>query len=90
MRTFPRLFVAFISILVGAIRALEKSKADLVLENIALRRQVQVLQRGGARPRFDDVDRGSGRLSGSMAGLGRGLADRPPRDRSSVAPGAFP
>ena len=58
MLTFPRLFVAFISILVGAVRALGKSRADLVLENIALRRQVQVLLSGGARPRFDDVDRG--------------------------------
>jgi transposase InsO family protein len=58
MLTLPRLFVAFISILVGGVRVLGKSRADLVLENIALRRQVQVLQRGGARPRFDDADRG--------------------------------
>jgi hypothetical protein len=37
MLTFPRLFVALVFILVGAVRALGKSRADLVLENIALR-----------------------------------------------------
>ncbi len=37
MLTFPRLFVAIVTIIVRAVRALATSRADLVLENLALR-----------------------------------------------------
>jgi hypothetical protein len=35
-----------------------RSRRALVLENLALRHQLQVLQRSGKRPRFRPIDRG--------------------------------
>jgi hypothetical protein len=45
MLTFPRLFVVLVTIIVRAVRALARSRADLVLENMALRQQVTALKR---------------------------------------------
>ena len=58
MLTFPRLFVVLVTIMVRAVRALAKSRADLVLENLALRQQVTALKRARPRPRIVDEDRG--------------------------------
>ena len=37
MLTFPRLFVALVTVVVRVVRALARSRADLVLENLVLR-----------------------------------------------------
>ena len=43
--------------LIGCFRSAWKSRRDLVLENLALRQQINVLQRGVARPALLDRDR---------------------------------
>ena len=58
MLTFPRLFVALVTVVVGIVRALARSRADLVLENLVLRQQVATLTRRRPRSHIDDVDRG--------------------------------
>ena len=52
-----RLFTVLTAILVGALRAILRSRSDLVLENIALRQQVEALRRRRPRPQLDDTDR---------------------------------
>ena len=58
MLTFPRLFVALVTVIVRIVRGLARSRADLVLENLALRQQVATLMREQPRPHVDDADRG--------------------------------
>ena len=58
MLTFPRIFVVLVTIVVRAVRILARSRADLVLENLALRQHVIVLKRERPRPHLDDADRG--------------------------------
>ena len=58
MLTFPRIFVALVTIVVRVVRVLARSRADLVLENLALRQQVVTLMRDRRRPHLDDVARG--------------------------------
>ncbi len=58
MLIFPRAFVAIVTFIVQALRALAKSRADLVLENMALRQQATALKRERPRPHLDDRDRG--------------------------------
>jgi hypothetical protein len=43
--------------LVNLLRALAADRALLALENVALRQQLNVLQRNAKRPRIDDRDR---------------------------------
>jgi len=52
-----RLFTFLTAILVSALRAILRSRSDLVLENIALRQQVEALKRRRPRPQLDDTDR---------------------------------
>ena len=52
-----RLFILLTTTLVRALRATLRSRSDLVLENIALRHQVEALKRRGPRPQLDDADR---------------------------------
>ena len=52
-----RLFTLLTAILVGGLRAILRSRSDLVLENIALRQQVEALRRRRPRPQLDDTDR---------------------------------
>ena len=52
-----RLFILLTTILVSALRAVLRSRSDLVLENIALRQQVEALKRRRRRPQLDDADR---------------------------------
>ena len=40
MLTFPRLYIAIVILVVRTIRMLARSRAELVLENLALRQQV--------------------------------------------------
>jgi hypothetical protein len=54
----PRFFVFLVSLIVNAVRAVCRSRADLVIENLALRQQVTALKRQRVRPRLDDADRG--------------------------------
>ena len=58
MLTFPRLYIAIVILVVGTIRMLARSRAELVLENLALRQQVTALKRERPRPYLDDMDRG--------------------------------
>ena len=58
MLTFPGLFAAVVIIVVRAVRALARSRAELVLENLALRQQVASLKCERPRPHLDDLDRG--------------------------------
>ena len=52
-----RLFILLTTVLAGGLRALLRSRSDLVLENVALRQQVEVLKRRRPRPQLDDADR---------------------------------
>jgi putative transposase len=58
MLTFPRLFTAAVTLVVQVVRALFRSRSDLVLENLALRQQLLTLKDKRPRPRLDDSDRG--------------------------------
>jgi hypothetical protein len=58
MVTFPRVFIALVSIVLRVVRTLARSQADLVMENLVLRQQVLTLMRDRPRPDLDDVGRG--------------------------------
>ncbi len=58
MLTFPRLFAVVVTIVVQVVRALSRSRADLLLENLALRQQLTTLKSKRPRPRLNDTDRG--------------------------------
>ncbi len=53
-----RFFVFLVTLVVRAVRAVCRSRADLVIETLALRQQVTALKGHRARPRLDDADRG--------------------------------
>ena len=53
-----RFFVFLVTLVVGAVRAVCRSRADLVVENLALRQQVTALKQRRPRPPLDDADRG--------------------------------
>ena len=52
-----RLLVFLVSLGVRALRAICRSRADLVIENLALHQQVAALIKQRARPALDDADR---------------------------------
>ena len=52
-----RLFILLTTILVSALRVILRSRSDLVLENIALRQQLETMKRSRRRPQLDDADR---------------------------------
>ena len=54
----PRFFVFLVGVIVNAVRAICRSRADLVIQNLALRQQVTALKQQRPRPRLDDADRG--------------------------------
>ena len=54
----PRFFVFLVTLVVGAVRAVCRSRADLVIENLALRQQICALKQRRPRPRLDDATRG--------------------------------
>jgi hypothetical protein len=54
----PRFFVFFVTLVVRSVRAVCRSRADLVIENLALRQQVTALKQRRPRPPLDDADRG--------------------------------
>ena len=72
MLTFPRLFAVIISIVVQVIRALSRSRADLLLENLALRQQLATLKSKRPGPR---LTRGSTEVPGTR--ITRMLDHRP-------------
>ncbi len=53
-----RFFVFLVMLVFGAVRAACRSRADLVVENLALRQQVTALKQRRPRPPLDDADRG--------------------------------
>lgn len=50
--------ISMISLLLSTTASMFRSRRALVLENLALRHQLQVLQRSGKRARFRPLDRG--------------------------------
>ncbi len=52
-----RLVILLTAILVRALRAVLRTRSDLVVENLALRQQVEALKRRRPRPQLDDADR---------------------------------
>ena len=57
MLVFPRLYVVILTVLFRLVRLCGGSKADLVLENVAFRHQVEVLKRGRPRSSLTWADR---------------------------------
>ena len=55
--TSPAMLGLFIVLRSLAVRAICRSRDDLVIENLALRQQVAVLERERPQPAFDDTDR---------------------------------
>ena len=53
----PRLLFLLITLLVRGLRVALRARSDLVLENVALKQQVEALKQKRPRPRLDDVDR---------------------------------
>ncbi len=53
----PRILFQLMDILFSLVRTLFADKADLAMENLALRQQLAVLQRKNPRPRLNDLDR---------------------------------
>jgi putative transposase len=53
----PRVLVRVMEMLLSLVRALFGRRADLALENLALRQQVAILKRERPRPPLDDFDR---------------------------------
>ena len=54
----PRFFVFLVTLVFCAVKAICRSRSDLVLENLALRQQVTTLKQRRPRPPLDDADRG--------------------------------
>ncbi len=52
-----RVLIFLVSLGARAIRAMCRRRADLVIENLALRQQVTALKKERPRPLLDDVDR---------------------------------
>ena len=52
-----RLLICLITLGVRALRAVFRSRKELVIENLALRQQVSVMKKERPRPVLDDVDR---------------------------------
>jgi len=52
-----RVLIFLVSLSVRAIRAMCRSRADLVIENLVLRQQVTALKKERSRPPLEDADR---------------------------------
>ena len=52
-----RVLIFLVSVGARAIRAMRRRRADLVIENLALRQQVTALKKARPRPALEDVDR---------------------------------
>ena len=57
-RAMLRILVFLVSLGARALRAVCRRRADLVIENLALRQQVTALKKERPRPPLDDTDRG--------------------------------
>ena len=76
----------YVALLLGSLRRALMPRSALLLENLALRQQLAVYQRRGARPRFRAGDRRFWSLLARMWPDWRSpAAARPARDRDSVA-----
>ena len=53
----PRLLFLLITLLVRGLRVALRARSEVVLENVALKQQVEVLKQKRPRPQLDDVDR---------------------------------
>src|SRR6266540_4349433 len=87
----PERTMNFAHLLVAALRAACRNRADLVLENMALRQQLVVLLRAGRRPRVSKTDRWFWVvLRRVWVEVDGGSRVRETRDRDSLAPCGFP
>src|SRR6267378_3685200 len=72
--------------LLGAARAAFRTRADLALENLALRQQLALLRHHSKRPRFGRFDRTFWGMALQAVGrVARGAPRRSPRDSDSLA-----
>ena len=53
----PRFMLQLMQMMFVLVRNLFADRADLAVENLALRQQLAVLKRNRPRPRLDDMDR---------------------------------
>ena len=53
----PRFMLQLMQMIFALVRNLFANRADLAIENLALRQQLAVLKRNRPRPRLDDMDR---------------------------------
>ena len=83
--------VFLVSLGVRAIRAMCRRRADLVLENVALRQQVTALKKERPRPPLDDTERAFWvALREFVARVGEPPAHRPRGHRSPLASRPIP
>ena len=71
-----------------ALRAMCRRRADLVIENLALRQQVTALKKERPRPRLDDDDRAFGSHSEARGPRGRVVCSSSTRIQCPVASGS--
>ena len=86
-----RVLIFLVSLGARAIRAICRRRADLVIENLALRQQVTALKKERPRPPLEDADRAF--LGGApklLAGVGEPFAYRQRRHRRAVESGTIP
>lgn len=87
-----RLLFLLITLVIKALQVALRSRSSLVLENIALKQQVEALKRKRPRPQLDDADRA---FWVAMRSAWSGWAERlvPPQNPSAfgiIGPSAFP
>ena len=70
-----RLLIFFVTLGVRALRAVSRTREELLIEDLALRHQVTALKRKRARPVLDDTDRCGSRKPAHQLGR-RAVADR--------------
>ena len=86
-----RFYVMLVTLLVRGVMIICRSRAELVLENLALRQQLTALKQRRPRPALDDADRGFWVPPALvLAGMAQSAAHRQTRHRGEVAPAALP
>ena len=80
-----RLLIFLVTLCVHALRAIFRTRGELLIENLALRQQVATLKKERPRPVLDDVDRAFWvALRDLMAGLGESAGHRKSGHRCQV------
>jgi len=84
------ILIFLVSLSARAIRAVCRRRADLVIENLALRQQVALLKKERPRPPLDDMDRAFWVALRQSWPVWASSCHRQSRHRSSVASGTIP